>query len=670
MLEFNEGECKDLQVSGTREWLIVNGTGGYASSTVAGMNTRRYHGLLVAATAPPLGRLVLLSQLEDVIVLDGQRFPLSTNLYAGNVVHPTGYLNLIDFRLDPFPCFTYAQDDWQLKKSVFMIHGENSTVVDYRFTSTNSSRKAQIEVRPLIAFRDYHGTTRENDALDPTVAQEAGCIALRPYPGMPTCYLAHDPAVVEVDGHWYRNFQYDEEARRGLDCHEDLFSPLVMKATLGASSSFSLIASTEPHSAADVPTYRCNEAKRCGLAHYNKWAKYGRSELIPILEAAADQFIVTRAPRHTVLAGYHWFGEWGRDTMIALPGLLLATDRPELALEILLEFVRFVDGGMLPNRFPDYGEVPEYNTVDATLWFFEAIRQYFHYRKDNGWRDTALNVIRESLYLPLKGIVAAHLSGTRYGIHVDQNGFLWAGDATTNLTWMDAKVGDLAITPRFGRPVEIQALWFNALRTMQEFGRLLDDRAGSEECGCWADRLQANFESVFWNEGVDYLNDVARESEVDTSLRPNQIFAISLHHNLLGGDHARKVLDLIERELLTPYGLRTLSSNDQQYRGQYVGDVWSRDSAYHQGTVWPWLAGSFFSAKLKLADSYTVTLSEIEEWLTGIGRHLRDAGIGQISEIFDGDYPHSPRGCIAQAWSVSEILRLAKVVMNHPARRR
>ena len=299
---------------------------------------------------------------------------------------------------------------------------------------------------------------------------------------MPSCFLAHDPAAVEVEGYWYKNFQYDEERQRGLEYLEDLFSPLMIKADLSTHSHFSLVASTEPRTAANAPTYKYEESKRAAFAHYGKWAKYGGSDLVSILQAAAEQFIVTRAPRHTVLAGYHWFGDWGRDTMIALPGLLLATDRPELALEILLQFVRFIEGGMLPNRFPDSGEIPEHNTIDATLWFFEAIRQYYHYRKDIAWRNSALGVIRESLYVPLKEIVAAHLSGTRYGIHVDQDGFLWAGDPTTNLTWMDAKVGDTAITPRFGRPVEIQALWYNALSTLEEFGRLLDDLDGANSC--------------------------------------------------------------------------------------------------------------------------------------------------------------------------------------------
>jgi predicted glycogen debranching enzyme len=633
------------------------------------MNTRRYHGLLVAATTPPLGRIVLLSQLEDTLVVDGCRFHFSTNLYAGSVVHPSGYLNLTHFSLDPFPCFTYAQDDWQMKKSIFMVQGHNTTVIQYVFTSSRIDRAVQLEIRPIIAFRDYHSLTHENDALDCFVRQMPGCIEMRPYQGVPSCFLAHDSAAIDVEGYWYKNFQYEEERQRGLDYIEDLYSPLVIRADLSNRSHFSLVASTEPRNAAEAPTYKYEESKRSALTHYNKWAKYGGSDLIGTLQAAADQFIVTRAPLHTILAGYHWFGDWGRDTMIALPGLLLATDRPELAVEILLQFVRFIEGGMLPNRFPDGGEAPEYNTVDASLWFFEAIRQYYHYRDDVAWRKAALDVIRTSLYGPLKEIVRAHLAGTRYGIHVDRDGFVWAGDSTTNLTWMDAKVGDVAITPRFGRPVEIQALWYNALRTLEEFGRLFDDSDGVNSCAEWAARLKGNFELAFWNETAGYLNDVVRDSEVDASLRPNQIFAVSLHYKLLSGPRARQVVDVIERELLTPYGLRTLSSNDRQYRGRYAGDIWSRDSAYHQGTVWPWLAGPFFTAKLETAESYPLVLNEIDDWLNGIGRHLRAAGIGQISEVFDGDYPHNPGGCIAQAWSISEILRLAKTVINHPLRR-
>jgi predicted glycogen debranching enzyme len=320
---------------------------------------------------------------------------------------------------------------------------------------------------------------------------------------------------------------------------------------------------------------------------------------------------------------------------------------------------------MLPNRFPDAGDEPEYNTVDATLWYFEAIRQYVAYRDDEAWRADALDLLRDSLYAALQSIVSGHLAGTRYGIHIDQNGFLWAGDASTQLTWMDAKVGDTAFTPRSGRAVEIQALWHNALRTLAHFAHLLGDESSATSYTELADKLQANFEGVFWNEELGFLNDVAGEHGYDGSLRPNQIFAVSLHYPLLTGDRARRVVEAVERELLTPYGLRTLSPKDSRYRGCYEGGVWARDSAYHQGTVWPWLIGPFFFAKLRAYASSAEVFSQIKGWLKIFSAHLREAGLGQVSEILDGDPPYTPRGCIAQAWSVSEILRLA----NHVSKR-
>ena len=668
MLELSEAECRNISSAGKREWLVTNGIGGYSSSTASGMNTRRYHGLLVAATKPPLGRVVLLSQLEDALVVAGTRYELSTHLYQGSVVHPTGHLNLKGLRLDPFPIFTYGGDGWRLEKSIFMVHGENTTVVQYKFSDTKG-RDASLEVRPLVAFRDYHGTTHENDALDPQVSGSAGCVRVAPYPDLPALYLAHDAALVEASGYWYRNFEYMEERARGLDSVEDLFSPLLIRAELSHERSFSLVAYTEERSAEDVHEYRMAEVRRDSIAHLRNRETYGRSELVPLLHRAADQFIVTRSPYKTLLAGYHWFGDWGRDSMIALPGLLLATDRPDLALEILLQYVLHIDGGMLPNRFPDAGEKPEYNTVDATLWFFEAVRQYFAYRADAEWRQEALATVRDNLYEPLKQIVAAHLSGTRFGIHADADGFLWAGDQTTQLTWMDVKVGDVAVTPRHGRPVEIQALWYNALRVLEEFGRLLGDVSAATGYGKIADALHRNFEQVFWYAEGNYLYDVAGATEPDSSMRPNQIFAVSLHHPLLSKPRSRSVLDAVQRELLTPYGLRTLSPADHRYRGRYEGDVWSRDSAYHQGTVWPWLAGPFFSAQLQVTEAVDQTLDEIDAWLSGLENHLHEAGLGQVSEIFDGDSPHIPRGCIAQAWSVAEILRLSKLVLKHPGRR-
>lgn len=669
VIEFKKSECKDLAEAKKREWIATNGIGGYSSSTVAGMNTRRYHGLLIAATEPPLGRVLMLSQLEDVLIVDGQRFDLSTNMYMGDVVYPSGHLHLLRFRLDPFPVFIYANEDWEIEKSVFMVHGENTTVIEYALKRGRPRHDISLEVRPLIAFRDFHGTTHENDQLNRAVVQTEGCVEVFPYPDLPRLYLSHDPALVQVDGYWYKHFEYEEERARGLDFVEDLFSPLLFKRDINATGRFAIVASTRPREMSGIADLRRAEISRQEIAHFQHRAKFGRSELIPTLYRAAEQFIATGASQKTLLAGYHWFGDWGRDTMIALPGLLLATDQPKVAQEILLHYVRYIDHGMLPNRFPEFGEQPEYNTVDATLWFFEAIRQYFTYRDDEAWRSAALDLVREYLYAPLKSVVQAHRSGTRYGIHVDEQGFLWAGDASTQLTWMDVKVGEIAITPRAGRAVEVQALWYNALRIMEDFARLLGDAIAADSYAEFAARLQKNFETVFWNDETQYLNDVVGESEFDGSLRPNQIFCVGLHHALLKGERARKVVDAVGQELLTPYGLRTLSSKDGKYRECYEGDVWSRDSAYHQGTVWPWLAGAYFFAKLHVSESPETLLPEIDAWLDQFTEHLREAGLGQISEIFDGDYPHRPRGCIAQAWSVAEILRLAKRTAVHPHRR-
>jgi predicted glycogen debranching enzyme len=355
--------------------------------------------------------------------------------------------------------------------------------------------------------------------------------------------------------------------------------------------------------------------------------------------------------------------------MIALPGLLLATDQPTLAREILRQFVSRLDKGMLPNRFPDNGEQPEYNTVDATLWFFEAIRQYVHYRKDAAWREEAIELLRNELYEPLRGILHWHMEGTRYGIHCDEQGFLWAGNADTQLTWMDARVEGIAITPRHGRPVEIQALWYNALCTFVGFAELLGDAPAASPYAMVADKLKKNFQAIFWNEETSCLLDVAGDGGNDAAIRPNQVFTISLHHPLLSGERARQVIEVVEKTLLTPFGLRTLAAADPHYRGIYHGDAWSRDSAYHQGTVWPWLAGPFFRAKLLVHASSNETLDQVDAWLTCFADHLQDAGVGQVSEIFDGDSPHLSRGCIAQAWSVAEILRLAKLVSLRVAER-
>jgi predicted glycogen debranching enzyme len=656
-LTVHQPDCNDFASAIKKEWLITNGIGGYASSTVSGANSRRYHGLLVAATHPPVGRLVMLSKLEDALLVDGERFELATNVYGDDVLHPQGYQNLARFRLDPFPVYTYANDRFVLEKSIFMPRGQNTVVVEYVLTAQPGETDIQLEISPLIAFRDYHATTHQNSVLDPGVIQSDSMVKVKPYRDLPALYFAHDAAEVSLTGYWYNNFEYPEESARGLDQHEDLFNPLTFRVSMHSRTRFVLIASTEPQSSHRADEYREAEIQRQELGA----SRSASSELIRRLETAAEHFIVARPPFKTIIAGYHWFGDWGRDTMIALPGLLLSTHQPETAKEILLQFLKYMHGGMLPNRFPDQGETPEYNTVDATLWFVEAIWQYLTYRDDQKWRAEALNLIQHQFYPALKSIINHHLAGTRYGIHVDKEGFLWAGDNTTQLTWMDAKVRDIAITPRAGRPVEIQALWYNALRIVQEFGRQFQD-SFADYCAGVASRLQANFERVFWNEEAQCLYDVVGESAPDASLRPNQVVAVGLRHSLLGDEKSLAVLKAAERDLLTPYGLRTLAPSDPRYRSRYEGDVWNRDSAYHQGTVWPWLAGPFFTAKIRYSADRAQAIAETEAWLERFSVHFEDAGLGQISEIFDADEPHNPRGCIAQAWSVAELLRLARLV--------
>ena len=594
----------------------------------------------MAATKPPVGRVLLLSKLEETMVARGSRYELSANRYPGTV-HPRGYRYLKEFRLDPFPVFTYEVADLELEKRVFLVHGENTVVVQYELRGDTAD--CTLEVRPLIAFRDYHATTHANDALNPHVAIETGRASIAPYPGLPTLHLAHNATCAQATGAWYYNFEYDRERERGLDYQEDLFNPCVLAFDLARRATATIVASTEPREASRAPVLRRAEVQR-------------RAELLrPVpsddplvrsLLSAAGQFIVRRDELRSVIAGYHWFSDWGRDTMIALPGLTLATGRPEIAKDILLAFARTIDQGMLPNRFPDAGETPEYNTVDATLWFFAAVDALVRYTGD-------LQFVKTHVYEKLVNIVDWHERGTRYGIHADADGLLTCGE---RLTWMDAKAGDWVVTPRAGKPVEVQALWYNALRTLETFAAKFGDTVTSTRCLSLAlDLVRPNFIRLFWNDAAGCLYDVVNSGERDASIRPNQIFAVSLPHTMLPEEKERKVVEVVQRELLTPYGLRTLAPIDPRYRGRYEGDQRSRDAAYHQGTVWPWLLGPFLTAYAKL--NGPESHGRIAQWLAPFREHLRTAGLGQISEIFDGDPPHHPRGCIAQAWSVAEILR-------------
>ncbi len=647
MIEFGEGFCRDLKEATAREWLETNGLGGFASSTVAGLNTRRYHGLLVAATRPPVGRTALLSKLEETLVVGGRRHELSANQYPG-VVHPQGYRLMNRFRLDPFPVFTYLIEDFELEKSVVMLHGENTTCVRYTLRRIDSGETdVRLEVRPLIAFRDYHALTHENGALDSRVRVEEGSLTVAPYDGLPALHFAHEGGEVEAGGCWYRNFIYAEEQARGLDATEDLFSPFALKFDLSTRGDAAVIASTERRDAARAEELIRAEVERRGEVLQSSPSD---DEAVRALTAAADRYVVARGSQKTVIAGYHWFGDWGRDTMIALPGLTLVTRRFDVARSIIEEFARYVSRGMLPNRFTEGDEVPEYNTVDATLWYFEAARALTAYTGDSEF-------VRAKLYDVLREIIDWHERGTRYGIRVDADGLLAAGEEGVQLTWMDAKVGDHVITPRRGKPVEIQALWYNALRVSEEFARGfgLDDDV--RKFAAMAERTRLSFNVQFWNEEAGCLYDVVNGDARDASLRPNQIFAVSLRHSMLSDERARRVVEAVERDLLTPYGLRSLAPTDPRYSGRYGGGPAERDAVYHQGAVWAWLIGPFITAYLKVNGRSPESGARTRALLNPLLVHLKEACLGHVSEIFDGDAPHAPRGAVAQAWSVAELLR-------------
>jgi predicted glycogen debranching enzyme len=648
MIRFDHSICGDLDRAGTLEWLETNGLGGFSSSTITGLNTRRYHGLLTAAMKPPVGCFVLLSKLEETLLLDGRHYALSANQYPG-AVYPQGHRFLREFRLDPFPVFPYGVEGVEIEKRVFLVHGENTAVIEYEVRALDATRDCKLEVRPLIAFRDYHATTRHNTSLNRAVGREPGIASVAPYDGLPRLYFAHNADAMEESGDWYFNFEYAAEQDRGLDAHEDLFNPFVLRFRLSAGATATVIASTEVRAASEASALRQSEIER--RSRILRTAP-SSDALIQQLCAAADQFVVRRGELNSVIAGYHWFADWGRDTMIALPGLTLVTGRPEIARNILEAFAASAYQGMLPNRFPDAGESPEYNTVDATLWMFEAIRSYLQYTGD-------YDFVRERLYPKLKEIVNWHLSGTLYRTRMDEDGLLACGEPGVQLTWMDAKVGDWVVTPRIGKPVEIQALWYNALRILGDLASKFGDSAPETSLRELAGKTRESFAAQFWNTGAGCLYDVIDGQERDGAIRPNQIFAVSLHHRMLPVAQERQIVEVVEIELLTPLGLRSLSPRDPNYRPRYEGGVRERDSAYHQGTVWPWLMGAFLSAYAKVHGHGSDAKRQAGIWLKAFEEHLTAAGLGQISEIADAEPPHTPRGCIAQAWSVAEILRAA-----------
>ena len=658
-IRLSQQDLQNLETSLKREYLETNGLGGYASATVVGVRTRKYHGLLVAPTHPPVGRHLLAADLEEAVIVQGKRIPLSTHQYI-DTIYPEGFRYLREFRLDPFPVFVYDIEGLLLEKTIFMCYGENTTCILYRIRRLPKGiRHGQIllEVRPLLAMRSHHDLVREDPQYDLRFDAQPASVTFE-LDGKPPLTMMFAGARFEHQPHWYGNFFYPREAESGYQAVEDLYSPGRLIFTFDFASSASLAFTTESAWKMDFEARRTAEIERRNALRANL---PGDDDLISALVVAADAFIVRRHPDgRSIIAGYPWFTDWGRDAMISLPGLCLVTRRFEDARNIIATFVGSMKDGLIPNHFGESPGETLYNTIDATLWLFEAIWRYYDATGDGDFVCEILPQLRDS--------VRHHLEGTHYGIHVDEDGLLMGGCEGVQLTWMDAKVGDKVITARMGKPVEINALWYNALKIMAafaaNFGGLAEEAKYDDLARC---AYQA-FNEVFWNAEGGYLYDNISSEGPDPSLRPNQIFAISLSFPVLEPERWRPVVDKVSKHLLTPYGLRTLSPDHPNYRGQYRGDLVARDHAYHQGTVWPWLLGHYLVAYVKTYGTSPATISRTIEQLEPLRDHLRWAGLGSISEIFDGDPPHEPNGCIAQAWSVAEVLR-ALVEIAHSGSR-
>lgn len=674
-IEFGREICGDLDLAGSREWIVTNGIGGFAAGTVSGVLTRRYHGLLVAALNPPLARTLLLTKLEEIVHYDRQVYALSTDRWNGGHVDPQGYRYLEHFAVnDTIPTWRYACGDALLEKRVWMQQGANTTYIQYELV--RSSQPLALMLKSFVNYRDYHGNTRclhwqmEVNRVDRGVSIVAHGQAV-PF------FLLSDRAEVITLHEWYYNFFLEVERYRGLSDREDHLHAATFHLTLHPGETVTIVASTDPHASlngsAAFKLRQTYEQRLLSLWKSNR--PIGAKDAPPWIRRlvlAANQFVVNRSVTRlplpgtakqpsepadaeetlpepevlhgkTIIAGYPWFSDWGRDTMISLPGLTLTTGRSDVARSILRTFASYVSQGMLPNRFPDVGEEPEYNTVDATLWYFEAIHQYYLATQDDD--------LLVELFPVLAEMIDWHCRGTRYNIHLDPaDGLLYAGTPETQLTWMDVKVGDWVATPRLGKPIEVNALWYNALRTIAKVARRLGKP--HQEYDAIADRTLARFDR-FWNGDLGYCYDVLDTPDGnDASLRPNQIFAVSLPESPLTEAQQRSVVDVCGRSLLTSHGLRSLSSDHPNYRGRYGGTPQQRDGAYHQGTVWGWLLGPFVRAHFRVYRNPV----QARQFLEPMANHLSAHGIGSLSEIFDGDPPFHPRGCFAQAWTVAEVL--------------
>jgi glycogen debranching enzyme, archaeal type, putative len=636
-------ELTPFENAARREWLSVNGVGSYASGTVSGAATRRYHALLVAALRPPLGRMALFSKVDETITVLDSHFDLSANRYPSNVVFPDGWHYIAEFTPFPVPTWTYRMPgDTVLVKRVFMARGKNTVYVTYMLREAPSN--ATLTLTPLVCWKEYHAEMHPWTGFPVAQEQEVAGWSLQATPDAPTLRLIAPGAKWTPAGWWHEQIIHDREAERGQDHVEDLYCPAVATMTLRVGQTVALIGTIEPDEPAD-DTLALAEI----IAHekaLREAARVPEEDLVGrALVECADAFVV-RAPgvRTTLLAGFPWFTDWGRDTFIALPGLCLTTGRAAVAREVLESFAGFVSEGMIPNRFPDYGETPQYNTVDATFWFVHACDAYLKATGDRDFQKTLLPVLEQ--------IIEAHVAGTRYGIQVDpEDGLLASGESGVSLTWMDARIGDWTVTPREGKAVEVNALWLHALHTVAE----LKGGRAAKQYQELAAQAGASFAAKFVRpDGRGLFDVIGRDGAPDYAIRPNQVIAAALPHTPLRPEQLRAVLDTATTELLTPFGLRTLAPSDPNYRPYYSGDQRHRDSSYHQGTVWAWLAGAYVDLYRKVHGPD----ADVSHLIAPFEAQLSEYGIGGIGEIFDGDAPFRPDGCPWQAWSVAEVLRV------------
>jgi len=682
-IHLNRDVLSDFDKAIQTEWIITNGLGGYSSSTVLGVNTRKYHGLLVAAFNPPTDRRVLLAKLDEDVKVGNRAYRLGANEFKKDIF-PKGFEFLHSFSLNPFPKYRYIVNGVQVEKTLFMPHGDNAVVAFYDVSNPNED-EVLVSVFPLVNSRHFHSLT-DSDKLGWSFIQEHNKRKVMIQTSAPLSTLllyASDGHYFAGKGEWVKDLYYRADAALGYDCVDSVFLPGIFEfevapnekkrfhilAIAGKEEPEKFLASVLDGSMGFDVLYERELKRLKGLlkTFHERYTDVEMSNWLKWLVLAADSFIVNRKSvgGKSVIAGYHWFEDWGRDSLISLPGLTLITGRFDDAREILLTFKQYCHGGVVPNRFPDHsGDRPDYNTVDASLWFFNAVLQFVKYTDD-------FEFVRRELWDTLVSMVDYHVKGTAYGIHADSDGLLAHGP---QLTWMDAVIDSKAVTPRDGKAVEIQALWYNALKSMELFARQFGLRKDAEEYAVIAEKAKKSFISIFWDETRGYFCDVVKGDVKDWCLRPNQIIATSLDFCMIDKVKCAKIVDFVHKHLLGTFGLKTLSDAKgcllPLYIGRYEGEWASRNKAYHNGTVWAWLTGLFVSSFVKVHD-------HSKEWRDYAFREflkplftdeLYRAGLGTISEIFDGDEPHQSRGCISQAWSIAEPLRtyIEDIQMKRP----